>query len=328
MKNKLKCIDDSIQLPTPISLTHEQTVEYSAIMRQGNLRLRACADALDMDHRAFRAKLFKGRFSPVQWPGIKTEQINLIEESLPLINEVRKLENVLLSGFVHLVLKHANNWGKRRGGTVVDFADYVQESVMALMDAIYAYTLESNTFMTFAWNIIRNRCASASNKNHPLNPLTNEALGLMQRFENEKRKLATIGPINDEDVIEAMKVNESQTEIIRSSLVKVVHSSQVLLQSDNLRIDNIDFGAYMQAGIYEDDTIAFDEHESLYKAIKDAGLTAEEDEALKKFMHEERGWETALAKERGMTRAGISFRVRRAIEKVKDVLLRRMQEVA
>lgn len=324
---KLKLIDDSIQLPTPMSLTQDQTVEYSAIMRQGNLRLRECADAFDMDHRAFRAKLFKGRFNPSQWPGIRPDQITLVEESLPLINEVRKLENTLLSGFVHLVLKHANSWGKRRSGTIVDFADYVQESFMALIDAIYAYTLEDAKFISFAWNIIRNRCASASNKNHPLNPLTNEALGLMQRFEQEKRRLATVGPISDEDVIEAMKVNQGQTEIIRSSLVKVVHSSQISQRSSDDG-DTIDFANYMQDGIYEDNTIAFDEHESLYKAINDAGLTGEEHEALKNFMHEERGWETALAKERGMTRAGISFRVRRAIEKVKEVLFRRMYKEA
>lgn len=321
---KLKNIDDSIQLPTPISLTQEQTARYSAIMRQGNLCLRECADALDMDHRAFRIKLFKGQFNPTQWPGINVEQIALIEESLPFINEVRKIESVLFAGFVHLVLKHANNWSKRRGGAVMDFADYVQESVMALIDSIYAYTLESSIFMTFAWNIIRNRCTSASSNNHPLNSLSNEALGLMQWFENEKCRLATIGPINNEDVIEAMKLNEGQTEIIRFSLVKVIHSSQAPLQSD-FSSDNIDLATYQS---YESDTIAFDEHESLYKAINDAGLTADEAEVLKKFMHEERGWETALAKERGMTRAGISFRVRRAIEKVKAVVLRRTQREA
>jgi len=279
-----------------------------------------------MDHRAFRAKLFKGRFQPSQWPGIKSEQVSLIEGALPDINEVRKLEDTLLSGFVHLVLKHANSWGKR-SGTVVDFADYVQESVMALLDAMYAYTLEDAKFISFAWNIIRNRCASASNKNHPLNPLTNEALGLMQRFEQEKRRLSTVGPTSDEDVIEAMKVNQGQTEIIRLSLIKVIHSSQVSVRSSD-DDDTIDFANYMQDGTYEDDTIAFDENESLYKAIEDAGLTSEEREALEKFMHEERGWETALAKERGMTRAGISFRVRRAIEKVKEVLFRRMKKEA
>src|ERR1019366_3484513 len=262
---KERHIGDSVSLPTPIYLTLEQMIEYSAIMRQGNLCLRECADTLDMDHRAFRSKLFKGQFNPAQWSGIRLEQISLIEKSLPAINEVRKLESTLLAGFVHLVLRHANSWGKRRSGTVVDFADYVQESVMALIDAIYAYTLEDAKFISFAWNIIRNRCASASNKNHPLNPLTNEALGLMQRFEQEKRKLSMVGPINDENVIQAMQVNECQTEIIRSSLVKVVHSSQMGVKSDDG--DTIDFANYMKDGTYKDDAF---EHESLYRAIEDA----------------------------------------------------------
>jgi RNA polymerase sigma factor (sigma-70 family) len=302
-----------VQLPTPITLTDEQVEQFSAVMRRGTLQLRECADKMGMQNGVFRAKLLKGGYE--KWPGITAEQVMLVTKSLPAINEVRKLEDTLLAGHVRLIMKQAKSWSHRRTGSFVSVDDYIQESVMAFLDAFYAYSSEDAKFITFATTAIKNRCLSAFNRSHPLNPLGNQAIVLLQRFEQEKRRLMeTVGPTNDEEVIQLLRVNKNEAEIIRASLVKVIHVSQ----SEPREQENINFLEQCA-----DRCGGTDDHDGLYNAIKEAGLSADEHEALTKFMSEGWGWQSALAKERGMTRQNINLRVRNAIQKVKTVLLRK-----
>lgn len=147
-----------------IKLSETELEACYTTMRKGNRQLKHLADTTGMEHRKFRARLFKKAFDPADWPELNEIQLAEFEPALPDINAVRVIENKMMCQFSRLARRHANAWAKKMGGTVVDAEDYLQEALMALLDAIYGYTEDDTQFITFAWLVIQNRLTTAANK--------------------------------------------------------------------------------------------------------------------------------------------------------------------
>lgn len=203
----------------PIMLGAEELDTCFKTMRKGNTQLRTLAKMTGMEDRKFRAKLFKDGLN--NWNDEHREQIAL---AMPDIQAVRNIEWKMIRQFYRLTRRLAQSWSKKVGGASSK-ADYEQEALMALLDAIYAYTDEDTQFITFAWWIIRNRLTTAANKDNPFSPLTNEAMSLLKRFDEAKIKLNR--HVTDQDVYDACGFTEDECKVIREAQVKVYNASAI-----------------------------------------------------------------------------------------------------
>lgn len=204
----------------PIMLGEEELDTCFKVMRKGNTQLRTLAKLTGMEDRKFRAKLFKDGLN--DWT---EEQHAQIAQAMPDIQAVRNIEWKMMRQFSRLARKLSNSWSKKLGGSAFDKEDYLQEALMALLDAIYGYTDEDTQFITFAWWIIRNRLTTAANKDNPFSPLTNEAMGLLKRFDEAKLKLNRYA--TDQDVYDACGFTEEECKVIREAQVKVYNASAI-----------------------------------------------------------------------------------------------------
>ena len=312
-----------------IKMNEQELDNCFKIMRKGNTHLKTLADMTGMEQRKFRARLFKGSFNPTEWPELTTEQATQFALLMPEIEAVRNIEWKMMRQFSRLARKHANSWAKKMGGTIVDAEDYLQEALMALLDAIYGYTEDHTLFNTFAWWSIQNRLTTAANKNNPFSPLTNEAMGLLKRFEEAKQKLNRYA--TDQEVYEACDFTEEECQLIREAQVKVYNACAVKEHHDeqnSVMETACDYTASRSGIDNEKDTVPC--HYEIREAIKRANLTEVERKVIETSLYPHYGWQSELAEStictttgKPYTRQRIGQVLQNALVKVKAAYLKR-----
>lgn len=306
-----------------IKLSEKELTSNYEVMRKGNRQLKYLADTTGMEHRKFRARLFKKVFDPADWPELNEVQLGEFEPALADIQAVRNIEVQMMRQFSRLARKHANSWAKKMGGTVVDAEDYLQEALMALLDAIYGYTEEDTQFNTFAWWSIQNRLTTAANKNSPFSPLTNEAIGLLKRFDEAKMKMNRRA--TDQEIYEACDFTEDECYVIREAQVKVYNACQVNEHHEeqcSVIVEAAsDYTAQRRGIDGERDTVPC--HYEVRDAMLRANLTARERRVVDTSICPHYGWQTELGKEFGVSKTTIGHILQRALLKIKSAYLRR-----
>lgn len=275
----------------PIMLGEEELDTCFKVMRKGNTQLRTLAKMTGMEDRKFRAKLFKDGLN--NWTDEHREQIAL---AMPDIQAVRNIEWKMIQQFYRLTRRLANSWSKKVGASSKE--DYEQEALMALLDAIYAYTDENTQFITFAWWIIRNRLTTAANKDNPFSPLTNEAMSLLKRFDEAKLKFNRYA--TDQDVYDACGFTEDECKVIREAQVKVYNASVIKdeLNTNTLADSSDSLGDYTskRSGIDREKDMVARRYE-IRDAVRRARLTVLERKVIEaaeqaSYCH---GWQTDFA---------------------------------
>jgi hypothetical protein len=278
-----------------------------------------------MNNVPFRARLFKSTFNPVDWKELDESQISIFKNSLPDIMAVRAIEYRMLCAFTKMAKKHANKWASKSNPSV-DVGDYVQEALMAILDAIYSYTDESIRFGTFVCIAIRNRLSKATNNCHPLSPLTNEAIGLLMRYD--EAKLSFNGPVNQCQVYEAAGFTLDEIKVYETARVCVYNEAS--LNNDDGVIGYSPVADYteLRRGIDNEDTVPC--NFEIRDAVKKANLTELEQKIVDTYLNPYYGWQAEIASQetntktnKPLTRQAIRYLLQRALDKIKAAYIKR-----
>lgn len=205
-----------------INLKPEEMQEMQEIMSKGNIPLKECAAMFGMTGGEFRGKLFNKRLDTST---LSPEQVQKLEDSKPLIMAVRdKCEHKILSGFARMVYKQAKAAAANSSDAKNTFLEYEQVGTLAVLDCIYGYTDTKIKFITYVWRSVRRRINVTINRLNPFCPLTNEAMDLVQSFDETKLKLNR--PANAEEVIEAMEITPHQRTVLFAAGTRMVNQQQ------------------------------------------------------------------------------------------------------
>ena len=316
-----------------IRLNASELDECQRIMARGNNKLKQLAEMVGMENIKFRVRLFKSPFAVAEWPELSEAQVVTFTEALPDILAVRAIEYKMLCAFCRLAHKMAKRWfTPNSSNPSLDISDYLQEALMALLDAVYGYSDPSTKFITYATTTIRNRLSKCTNKSHPLSPLSNEALGLIGRFEAARQALN--GPATQTEIYEAAAFTPDEIAVYESARVMVFNQSVPLREEDSLPADNAYYAPISdytegRRGIdHETDTVPC--YFEIREAMDKARLTPVERRIVETFVQPYYGWQSQLAKEllnpvtnQPMTRAGVGYILRKALDKIKAVYLKR-----
>ncbi len=311
-----------LEIPN-VRLSKDELAENCQIMVRGNKLLHDLAQTAGLAHKQFRSKLFKKDFDSKDWPQFNEEQIKSFQDALPAIKAVRDIEWRMLCGFARLVRKHANGWARRVPNGPLVYQDYVQEAFMALLDAIYTYTDADIRFITYSWWVIRNRLSTACNKGQPLTPLTNQAIRLLQKFE--ETKLAFNRYSTNDEIYEKMKLNPEEIELIQDAQVRV------LGPDDGIAANRWYFERYNGSDYTEARRDIASPQEfnggnfEIRDAFNKADLSDFERKVVETSLYPHTGWREDLAKHeinprtgKRYTRAGINIILDGALKKIKN----------
>lgn len=272
-----------------IKLSEQELDICFKTMRKGNSEIKRLAKMTGMEDRKFRAKLFKHETG-----GWSDEQLEQIVQVLPAIQAVRDIEWKMMCQFSQLARKLANSWSKKIG--INDARDYLQEALMALLDAIYAYTDEDTQFITFAWWAISNRLTTAANKDNPFSPLTNEAMGLLKRYEEAKISLNRHA--TDQDIYDVCGFSEDECRTLRDAQVKVFNASSIERRPNGLvdlgGEETFDYTANRSGIDHESEIVhSYEVHD----IVKCANLTKMERRVIEASLESSHhGWQSDFAK--------------------------------
>jgi RNA polymerase sigma factor (sigma-70 family) len=315
-----------------VKLSAQELDNCQKIMRKGAASLKQLAEMTGMEQRALRARLFKKDFNPADWPELSTEQVAVFVQAIPTIQAVRNIEWRLVCAFSRLAKKHANTWAKKVNGSL-EYEDFEQEALLALLDAIYTYNQEEVHFMTYAWRVIRNRLATIANKANYFGPLTNEAMRLLKKFD-EVRTSFNYTP-TDQEVFEAMGLTDDQIAVVNEARVKCVPShqshqvgnTQFMAEHEGEGSLN-DYTAARRGIDNEKDTVPC--NYEIREAMENANLTPLERRIVETSLFPHYGWQTEIAQEtinpatgEPYTNARISQMLQIALKKIKAAYLKR-----
>lgn len=297
-------------------LSKEEASDYGLVMAKGNGYLKNAAKLVGMEHKTFRARLFKKAFDIRDWPEIHEDQISEFIQAIPYIQSVRNIEFKVLCGYSALARKLAKSFKD------LDLEDATQEALSALLDAIYSYDKPTIKFATYAWWVIRNRMLSAVNQNHAFCPLSNIALKLIRQFE--KASALFNGPLNQERIIDSMNLNDENRKILVDSLnAKIVNAKELFQNADGFDGDY----TQIRTGIDNED-IALPNYEVM-EALKKADLTPFQRMLIEKQITEPHGWQVEFARSticastgKPYTRQRINQIINEGLKQVKTVYCR------
>ncbi len=303
----------------PIRLTKGEAEELCQIMTAGNSALKRCAEMMGLKHTMFRGQLFKGTLDTSK---LTPEQKQTLDAAIPLIMEVRdKCETKMRAAFYRMIVRQARAAAANNFDPHEAYEEFMQEGEMGILDATYSYETEKGTtLLTYVWRCVRRKIVACINRLNPLCPLTNEALDIIRRVEEEREKHD--GNISDDEVVEAIGLTEEERTIFFRSTTKVINEA---LASDTDEETHEDDYTGSRSGVDRDFKEVFYIRKDARQAVKDADLDELELACLLTELFPYHGWKEDVAKthvnERTgdrYTRQNIQYVLERAKKKVKE----------
>lgn len=270
-------------------ITQEERQYLENIMRNGNQHLKNCASLFNMSDKKFRQKLFKSLDIGEDyktWKGITEKQIAALEVGIPYIQNVRRIQNTIVSAYYKMAEKQSYYWYSCNIDRNYVRHDYLSECCIAIIDAIYGYSDSDASFTTYVWSAIYNRLLGlAPGFNNPFGkPHNDRVRKLLQQFD--KLKNSKSYRANDDEIIEEMELSSSDAFDLRAARVRVVSTSQST-KEEQQEFDVVDYRSKINK----------DEVEIIRKVLEkaDPKLTYMEKVCLNAFLQGEIGWQTKVA---------------------------------
>jgi DNA-directed RNA polymerase specialized sigma subunit len=305
-------------------LSKAEVDELCQIMTVGNVALKRSAEMLGLEHGEFRGLLFdsKDRASKknILDPYISKltpEQKQAFDEAIPLIMTVRdKCEAKLRAAFYPMIVKQAKAAANRMNDPHDAYQDFVQDGEMGVLDATYSYEIGKGTQLkSYVWRCIRRKIVGDINRMNPFCPLTNEAVDIIRRVEEERAKHDRI---SDVEIIELLGLTPDEREVYFGAITKVVNEAS----DEEMHADDYTSN---RRGVDGDIKEIFFIREDVRQAVKDADLDEFELTCYMNDLFPCHGWKSDVAKNftnertgEKYTRQNIQYVLERAKKKVKD----------
>ena len=285
-------------------------------IQRGSQLLKECACRLGMENKQFRDLLFSGK---LHLNGeVSPQDKQFIEESIPEIKAVKKVEGRVLQGLAGLIYKFAAFAYRKVNSPMVDLDDFLQDARYAVSEALFGYSDSSKSkFITYVSNCIQHRLATSVNKCNPFCPLTNEALALLRMVEETKQSLNH--PASEDEIFEILQLTPKQQAVVRDASTTIVDGNYLSLQPGRYN----DYTGHRRGIDQETDTVPV--YYELHEAIERAKLTPVEKHVINAFSDGYYGWQEDVASQhinpktgKRYTRANIPFILKRAFEKIEQ----------
>ena len=292
----------------PIELTDSRKQELACVMADAYRHLKRAATKRygEADIRQLRT----------DW---RTDRINLRADwqARDSMQNLERIEHEVIAGYIRIAhrLCKAFYYAHARCSSGVTMDDFVQEAAVGIFNAMYNYD-GSTEFATYCYSSIKNqlvdfirtdRMFSKMSRNVVLWRLSvirlmnqqpdlgfDEALEAYQQQRIEKKLRALSGDEQNKIRAAYQSTHVVRDDLMEETLFVVVDDEQ---QADDLR--------------------------ELRVAINSEVLTESELAMVQRFLSGEKGWQTKMAQEEGVTRMAISLRWKKTQQKLREALLER-----
>jgi DNA-directed RNA polymerase specialized sigma subunit len=306
-------------------LTNVEKEPIYCTMRTGNKALLRVSELLSVDRKVVRGLLFSGKLKLEEFPNLTPPEKLEIEQAIPLIFAVNKLQDRVMCAFSDMVKERAQLWAKKLsyGGNFEDhFQDCVQEGYVALMDAIFGYTEDTADFFTYAHSSVHNRLSTYFCNNSHFFRLPHDAIVLLAKFEDARAKFNA--RTTEDVIIQSMNLSGDEVKVLLDARQIVLQGSYVCKQNrESVESDSADYTSYRR-GIDTEKEVTSDNFE-IEDAIKRAKLSEMEEKALRSHSSPHWGWQEELAAAHLNPRTGKRY-TRQAIGIILEAALKKVRK--
>lgn len=155
-----------------------------------------------------------------QNPGLR-----IPKEDVEKVLAVKAIEFDILQTYARLVGQQAFEWSQREHDAYYGFNDLYDEAVLVLIKAIYHFTKEDVTFITYAHWVIRRWIVRLCNRTGPLSGYSHTAVNLYRKYQEKRREFNR--PVSFEEVVEELNLSNKQRDVLQSMLHSVVSGSTI-----------------------------------------------------------------------------------------------------
>lgn len=288
----------------PVELTEGRKQELACVMADAHKHLKRAATKRygDPDIRQLRT----------DW---RTDRINLKSDwqARDSMQNLERIEHEVIAGYIRIAhrLCKAFYYAHARCSSGVTLDDFIQEAAVGIFNAMYTYD-GSREFSTYCYWAIKHQLVDFIRTDRSFSKMSRNVvlwrlnvIRLMNQFPDlsfedalvryqEQRVEKQLRPLSDDEQSK-IKAAYQSTHVVRDDLME--ETLFVVVDADD-----------------EQD----DELSQLKVAINSDVLTENELEMVQRFLSGEKGWQTRMAEEHGVTRMAISLRWKKAQDKLRE----------
>lgn len=253
------------------------------------------------NYKQFRYEYLNGKLPKFD---LSRNAVSIPNKDRAQLERLQVVEVALLQHNIRACAKIARRYYQynKRRLPGVEYADFLQEATMALVDSVYAYN-GSSKFVTYIYQAINNRMKDFVRTENPLSPPSPDIVevgNLVSDYMNTNGcnfdQAAIDLKLSSDDCYNARKVNA----VVLSQDSKDEERSTKLNSIKDHRNNKVD-----------------DYDPLMMEALNTSGLSEVEREVFNAYLMNETGYQTRIASERRVTRSAISLSFRRAKEKLR-----------
>lgn len=319
-----------------VRLTNDEKSHALNVLGKGNILLKKWAEFFPAKkYRQFRNAVMNGSQNPEfdGKPRIPSSQISQFQSDLPIMRAIRhemqsslngrSVEQAILENYSPLAKKFAKKWSLEGDPVGLTTNDFLQESYMQVIEAMYSWLPGQANLTTFVWTALKNRMSNVANQQgNLLCPYTNSDLSLVARYEKARKSFSENATF--ERIIDELGLSTEEGKYLNTLLVRV--ASEQNFVSDESK--NLDYTA-LRSGIDQEKDACNNvvEEDYVTQVLSRARLTDMERKLIEGAMNPYNGWQTDFAKnhinpatDKPYSRMRITQMLKIAREKVASVM--------
>ena len=288
-----------------VKLSNEEKSHALDVLGKGNVLLKKWAEFFPpKKYRQFRNAVMNGSQNP-EYAGearIPSNKMSQFLTDLPVMRAIRhemqeslngrSVEQALLENYSPLAKKFARKWSLEGDPVGLTPNDFLQESYMQVIEALYSWLPGQANLTTFIWTALKNRMSNVVNQQgNLLCPYTNSDLSLVSRYEKTKQSMHNNATF--ETIIAELGLSYEEGKYLNGLLTRV-SSEQAIAHVDE---KHVDYTAY-RSGIDDelDSSTMVLEQDFVTQVFQRANLSPVEQDLIERAMNPYNGWQTEYAK--------------------------------
>jgi len=161
--------------------------------------------------------------------------VKIEKEDVEKIVFAKSLEAEIISSFSRMFFKIANKWSKINNDVCLSVDDLESEATQAALVAMYGYTDTDYAISTYLYRCVSNKIRNICNGTSQLSTLGSNAISIRRRYEEAKNKFDKNKTFDE--IVEFLKFNEKEIELLNSTMSKVLNHSDLTGENDAKSLD-------------------------------------------------------------------------------------------
>lgn len=253
-------------------------------------------------YKQFRYEYFNGKLPKFD---LSRNMVAIPNKDRAQLERLQVVEIALLQHNIRACAKIARRYYQynKRRLPGVEYADFLQEATMALVDSVYAYD-GSTKFVTYIYGSINNRMKDFIRTESPLSPPSPDIV----EIGNLVSDYMTNNGCNLAQAAIDLDLTSEQCENARKVNAIVISQGSKDDEECSMKLHSVK--DYRNEKVNDYDPL-------MLEALNTSGLSDLEREVFDAYLMNEKGYQTRIADERRITRQAVSFSFKRAKEKLR-----------